>query len=131
MNATHTLKIQTRFNDVDMFGHINNAIYIQYFDLGKYEYFQSLSDVPFGSEPTAPVVANINVDFLAPAYITDELTVTTRIESIADSSMVMRQEITDAKGTVKCTARTVMVNIDLATGRPTTVSDPWRKKILG
>lgn len=121
--------VQIRFNDIDMFGHLNNSVYIQFFDMGKYAYFRQFMTDTFGSEPTAPVVANINCDFLEPTKIDERLEVLTAITEIADSSMVLQQRIVSSAGRVKCTARTIMVNIDLATGRPTTVSDEWRKKI--
>lgn len=121
--------VQIRFNDIDMFGHLNNSVYIQFFDMGKYAYFRQFMTDTFGSEPTAPVVANINCDFLEPTKIDERLEVLTAITEIADSSMVLQQRIISSAGRVKCTARTIMVNIDLATGRPTTVSDEWRKKI--
>ena len=31
----HTLPIQIRFNDVDQMGHVNNAVIMEYFDIGK------------------------------------------------------------------------------------------------
>lgn len=129
INFHHRMGVQIRFNDIDMFGHLNNSVYIQFFDMGKYAYFRQFMTDTFGSEPTAPVVANINCDFLEPAKIDERLEVLTAITEIADSSMVLQQRIISSAGRVKCTARTIMVNIDLATGRPTTVSDEWRKKI--
>ena len=129
INFHHRMGVQIRFNDIDMFGHLNNSVYIQFFDMGKYAYFRQFMTDTFGSEPTAPVVANINCDFLEPTKIDERLEVLTAITEIADSSMVLQQRIISSAGRVKCTARTIMVNIDLATGRPTTVSDEWRKKI--
>lgn len=35
----HTLPLQLRFNDVDMMGHVNNAVIMEFFDLGKSSYF--------------------------------------------------------------------------------------------
>ena len=34
----HTCDVQMRFNDLDLFGHINNTVYLQYMDLGKEQY---------------------------------------------------------------------------------------------
>ncbi len=125
----HRLPVQIRFNDIDMFGHLNNTVYLQYFDLGKYNYFRSFMNGTFGSEPTAPVVANINVDFHKPAYIDDRLTVCTSVTEIAESSMVMNQIIINDRGDIKCSARVVMVNIDVKTGIPAPVSRQWRDKL--
>ena len=34
----HRTPVQTRFNDVDMFGHLNNSVYMQFADLAKMHY---------------------------------------------------------------------------------------------
>lgn len=129
INFRHRLPVQIRFNDIDMFGHLNNSVYIQFLDLGKYAYFRQFMSDTFGSEPTAPVVANINCDFIEPTKIDERLEVLTAITDIADSSMVLDQRVVSSSGRVKCSARTIMVNLDLSTGRPTTVSDTWRHRI--
>lgn len=129
INFRHRLPVQIRFNDIDMFGHLNNSIYLQFLDMGKYAYFRQFMTDTFGSEPTAPVVANINCDFIEPTKIDERLEVLTAITNIADSSMVLDQRIVSSTGRVKCSARTIMVNIDLTTTRPVTVSDLWRKRI--
>jgi len=129
INFHHRLPVQIRFNDIDMFGHINNSVYLQFLDMGKYAYFRQFMTDTFGSEPTAPVVANINCDFIEPTKIDEKLEVLTAITNIADSSMVLDQRVVSSTGRVKCSARTIMVNIDLSNGRPTTVSDSWRQRI--
>lgn len=35
-------KIQVRFSDCDMMGHVNNAIYLSYFEMARIHYFQEL-----------------------------------------------------------------------------------------
>lgn len=125
----HRLPVQLRFNDIDMFGHLNNTVYVQLLDQGKYEYFRQFMNGPFGSTPTAPVIANINVDYLEPAHMDDKLTVATAVTAIADTSMTLQQVIEDDKSNVKCRAKTVMVNIDLRKGVPVTVDGRWRKII--
>lgn len=122
----HKLPLQIRFNDIDMFGHVNNTVYLQFFDLGKLMFFKSLCP-DFEHEPTVPVVANINVNFLQPTYIKEEIAVETHMEKVGESSMTLSQRIVCADGGVRCEATTVMVNIDVATGRPTPVSDWWRE----
>lgn len=123
-----TLPVQIRFNDIDMFGHLNNTVYLQFLDMGKYDYFRRLSDGEINAGATAPVVANINCNFLAPTFIDERLEVRTAVESVSDSSFILAQSIVSADGKEKVSARTIMVNIDLKTGRPVTVDAEWREK---
>ena len=38
-----TVDIQPRFTDYDMFGHVNNTVLLQYLDLGKALFFNSIT----------------------------------------------------------------------------------------
>lgn len=125
----HRLPLQIRFNDVDLFGHINNAIYVQFFDMGKLAYFKQFMGGGFEHEPSVPVVADLHCTFHEPAYIDNKLEVLTRIAKIGDTSLHLEQQIVDDKGKIKCSATTVMVNIDAKTHTPVTVSDVWRRAI--
>ena len=125
----HRIPVQIRFNDIDLFGHMNNSVYVQFFDLCKLAYFKQFMGGKFEQEPTAPVVASLTCTFYAPTYIDDHLEVLTAVESIATSSLVLEQRIVASDGSVKCTARTVMVNVDVKTGASAPVSEKWRNAI--
>ncbi len=125
----HRVPLQIRFNDIDLFGHLNNSVYVQFMDMGKLAYFKQFMDGGFEHEATVPVVANINVTFYAPTLIDDRISVLTAVASMSNSSLVLEQRIVDAAGAVKCTATTIMVNIDRRTGSSAPVSDRWRKAL--
>jgi acyl-CoA thioester hydrolase len=36
------VNIQVRFSDLDIMGHVNNSVYLTYFELARVEYFQQL-----------------------------------------------------------------------------------------
>ena len=125
----HRIPLQIRFNDIDVFGHLNNAVYIQFFDMGKLAYFKQFMHGGFEKEPTVPVVADLHCTFYAPTYIDEHIECLTAVASISNSSLVLEQRIVGADGSVKCTARTVMVNIDTKTGDSTLLSDEWRRAL--
>lgn len=125
----HRLPLQIRFNDIDLFGHLNNSVYVQFFDMGKLAYFKQFMGGRFEHEPTVPVVASLNCTFYAPAYIDDRLEVLTGILEISHSSLTLEQRIVDGNGIVKCIATTVMVNVDASTHKSTPVSNRWREVI--
>ena len=37
----HITPIQLRFNDIDQMGHVNNAVIMEFFDLGKDHFFRA------------------------------------------------------------------------------------------
>lgn len=122
----HAVPVQLRFNDIDMLGHLNNAVYMTLFDLGKARYFLDVMPEAVNLEHINIVVVNINCNFYAPAYITEQLAVLTQVTSVSTHSLVMEQRVVNVDtGEVKCTARVVMAGFDpdTATGRP--IDEEW------
>ena len=60
----HKTPIQIRFNDVDQMGHVNNAVIMEYLDLGKDAFFSSHGVPPTKGDFTVMVV-HYDVDFKA------------------------------------------------------------------
>ncbi len=125
----HIMPIQMRFNDIDMLGHVNNAVYMEYFDLAKVDYFTQFTQGTFDPRKTGMVVASIHCDYYMPVLPGDKISVATAVDSMGTSSLRLEQRIIDQKGNTKCIATTTMVNIDPATLRSTPITDKWRSDI--
>lgn len=125
----HSVDVQLRFNDVDIFGHVNNSVYLQFFDLGKLRYFEAVLGKDFQKSGLAVVIANINCDFFKPAFMNDELQVRTRCVHIGEKSLVLEQHIVE-KNSVEpvCAARTVMVGFDPKTLSSAPIPDDVRRQ---
>lgn len=122
----HKVEIQSRFNDFDMFGHMNNAIYLELFDMAKVRYFESVMQEPVDTEGISAVVVNINVSFFSPSKMNEELVVVTRCMKISTRSFILEQRIVNpSTGDVKCVATTVMAGFDPKTGTGEEISTKW------
>ena len=112
----HTTDVQLRFGDIDLFGHVNNNVYLQLFDIAKYDYFRQVMGPDFDIRTLAMVVVNINCDFLAPAFLDEHLRVLTACASVGVKSLRLLQRVVNSDtGQVKCQATTVMATFDPAT----------------
>ncbi|MFT3994140.1 MAG: thioesterase family protein [Dysgonomonas sp.] len=125
----HTLPIQIRFNDVDKFGHINNAVYFSFYDLGKTKYFESVCpNVNWNND--AIVVVHIDVDFMSQIFSTDDISVQTAITKIGTKSFELAQRVVDSEtGDTKCICRSVMVAYDLVQHKSKPLNDEWVEAI--
>lgn len=122
----HEVPLQIRFNDIDLLGHLNNAVYIQFFDLGKSRYFQDVMPEGVDWRHINIVVANINCDFFAPTYITEPIAVITTITHMGEKSFALEQRIVNSdNGEVKCIAKTIMVGFDMTTGKSAPIDPKW------
>lgn len=109
----HSVELQLRFNDIDMFGHVNNAIYLQYFDLGKLRYFSEAIGPDFAEQGFTAVIVNINCDFFAPAVLSERLAVLSAVVHIGEKSLVLEQRIINVDtDEVKSVCRTTMAGFD-------------------
>ena len=122
----HEVPLQIRFNDIDMLGHLNNSVYIQFFDLGKSSYFQAVLPDGVDWKRINIVVANINCDFFAPTYITEPIAVRTTVTRMGEKSFSLEQRIVNtATEEGKCIGKTIMVGFDLTTGKSAPIEQKW------
>lgn len=112
----HIVPLQMRFGDYDTFGHINNNVYMAFYDLGKSLYFTDVLDRPFSPLTVAAVVVNVNVDFLAPTTIGERLEVRTMVTHLGERSVTMYQRIVNPDtGSVKTQATSILAGFDVTT----------------
>ena len=125
----HTLPVQIRFSDVDQFGHMNNSSYFSLYDLAKTSY---LRDV-FGDRDwnkMGVVVANINADFLAPVFFSDDWVIETSVIHLGHKSLTLLQRaVNQASGVLKCQCRTIMVGYDTASKEPIELPADFKQMI--
>ncbi len=126
----HKVKIQKRFNDVDMLGHVNNAVQLTYFDYGKIEYMNAVG-FNFPEENGDFLVnVNVNVDFVDQVFFEDETEIWTKIFKIGHKSLRMIQILIDTKNNkVKTVGKTVMCGFNLKEQKSIEIRDEWREKV--
>ena len=93
-------KLQVRYADLDPYGHVNNAAYLDFFESARVAYLASLAGeaglgpMEHGDLPGVRyVIAEVTVRFKAPVYMEDDLHGAARICSIGDRSFVMDYEL--------------------------------------
>jgi acyl-CoA thioesterase FadM len=56
--------VQVRPNDLDVQGHVNNAVALEYFEVGRWDWFARLGLALASDRAVAPVVARLEIDYL-------------------------------------------------------------------
>ena len=126
----HVTPIQLRFNDIDMFGHVNNAVYLQFFDLGKLRYFEHVLGKDFAKKGFTAVIVNVSCDFFAPSFLDEQLAVLSTVAHMGEKSITLEQRIINAdSGDVKCVGRTVMAGFDPVTLSSAPIPEHFRRLI--
>lgn len=119
--------IQLRTTDIDMYMHVNNTRYLDFFDLGKAEYFREATQNRWRLENLFTVIANINISFIKSVHYTNHVKVLTRCEKIGNKSFTLHQMLVDSdNGTVFADCHTIMVCVEKESGESVPVPDSWR-----
>lgn len=125
----HVIPAQIRFSDVDQFGHMNNSVYFSLYDLAKTSYLRDVFG-PQDWSKFAMVVANINADFLAPVFFTDNLVIETTVLHLGNKSFTLLQRAVDTETKeIKCQCRTVMVAFDIESQLPIPIPQNYKDAI--
>ena len=124
----YTDKQFIRWDDIDAFGHVNNAKYLTYIQEARFQWsFYQFKERDERPSLVEMVVAKAEVDFIEPIYDGGEFVdVTLWVESIGNSSFVMAYEIHKGQQ-IFAKVRTVQVAISMETKKSRPLSDGERK----
>ncbi len=76
----HATPIEVRGYELDSFGHVNNAVYLNYFEHGRWDLFRKLTlNEIIHATGRIIVVTDIHVRYMREATLYDELEVRTRM----------------------------------------------------
>lgn len=124
------LPIQIRFNDIDSLGHINNNIYLSFFDLAKVDYFDKMRGASVSWTEGAIVLAHLEMDFLFPTFYREKVIVESKVVRIGNKSgEFIQQLVNEQTGQVKCICKSVFVYIDAETQTPSPIPYVWKEAI--
>lgn len=123
-------KVQIRFNDIDLLGHVNNAIIGEYFDLGRMNYLHRVFDGIIGFKEESLVIVSIQTQFFKPILLSHQVQVMTKVYQIGGKSLKFKQLVIGSDGTIFAESYSVMVSISLSTKESIPVPSKWREMIL-
>ncbi len=90
----HTIEIKVRGYHLDLFGHVNNARYLEFLEEARWAAFEKTVDlVALDGKGYAFTVVNININYRRPALMNDILCIETQIAKWGSRSAVIRQEV--------------------------------------
>jgi acyl-CoA thioester hydrolase len=124
--------VHVRFSDVDVYGHVNNVKYFEYFMEARILMTARLwKGIPEGTPEPSMVVAQTDVDYKLPILFRPEpYDAWSWISRVGERSMTIESEICDGDK-VLSRARVAMVFFDPATGRATQPPAAYKERLLG
>jgi acyl-CoA thioester hydrolase len=123
--------IQVRWRDLDALGHVNNAVYLTYFELARLGYIRALlgEDAEIDARTLLPadfqfILAEVTCLYRSPVTLRDRLVVTIWVSQVGRKSFVFEYRITDdITGRLIAEGCSTQVWFDYAAGESRPVPD--------
>ena len=118
-----------RWDDIDAFGHVNNAKYLTYIQEARFQWswyqYAAKNEKPTLVEM---VVAKAEVDYLVPIYEGGRFyDITLWVEQIGNSSFTLGYEVIGDNGVVHAKVKTVQVAVSMETKKSRPLTEPERE----
>ena len=128
----HKIKIKVRFSDLDAMKHVNNATYLTYLEEARIKYFNDLFNLKEEDLEYKAVIGRIEIDYIYPIVLGDEIEVYTRISELGHKSVKVEHVIAIKKddGLIKAaTSVTNLVYYDYKTHKTKLIPEKEKKRI--
>lgn len=123
-------EIVPRFRDTDAMGHINNAVYVTYLEVGRQAYWSAIEGEHYDYSRVPFILASVTIDFRSEALLHEVLEVGVRCDWIGSKSFGFSYEIRERKsGRMVVTATSVMVCYDYRAKTSFPMGDDLRGKL--
>ena len=119
---------EVTFRDLDVFGHVNNAVYLTYIENARIGYLREVLEIE-SLDDLLVIVAKVHIDFRSRASLGETLEVGTRVSRIGTKSFDVDHEIVGPDGRLVARAETTLVTFDYRGDSTMPVPDLWRERI--
>jgi acyl-CoA thioester hydrolase len=112
--------IRVRYSETDKMGYLHHANYLNYFEVGRTETLRNMGLTYREMEEDGILlpVLSVNINYKAPAYYDDILTVKTYLKKIPGVKVLFEYEILNDNSEIICTGDSTLVFIDANSRRP-------------
>jgi acyl-CoA thioester hydrolase len=128
MSTVMRFPLATRYADYDTKGHVNNAVYLTYFEIAReHAWLEAMGqtvDYPI-------VIAEARVKYVSQAMIGDPLAIELSVGEVRTKAWTFRYRIVDARDErLVAEGETVQVYFDYDARRPAPIPEPLRARLL-
>ena len=90
----HLTEIKVRGYHLDLYGHVNNARYLEFLEEARWGFTEASGHMGFFIESgLAFVIVNININYRRPAFMGETLVIETSMKHIGTKSGVIHQAV--------------------------------------
>lgn len=129
----HKIPIQIRFADIDRLNHVNNACYLNFFELGRVHYFNKILGDAINWNESGFVLARTEINHIEPIFLTDFVYCFSKVTKIGNKSLTINNVICKQKNEgelIECANGIgVLVAMDYKQHKSIEIPKIWRERI--
>ncbi len=128
----HELQIRVRYSETDQMGVVYHGNYAPYFEMGRVEWLRNIGVSYKWMEDNGVMlpVVSLNITYKKPARYDDLLTVKTIFKNLTSVKIEFDYEIYNDKNELLTIGNSVLVFVNMKTGRPMLPPDYVTEKIV-
>jgi acyl-CoA thioester hydrolase len=123
--------IQLRFSDLDLYGHVNNATYLTYFETARTHYWREV--LQWDWNINGIILARSEVNYIKPINRDDVIACYVRTTRIGNSSfdvMHVLVKVSDEGEEICTTGKTVCISYDYSAHKPVKIPAEQRARMI-
>jgi acyl-CoA thioester hydrolase len=123
---------EIRFADIDVMGHVNNAIYLNYFEQARMYWFAALVGQEWDWHTNGILLARNEINYRIPVRLHDKLEIETWCNKIGNKSIELMYVVfvqNAGTRTIMADGLSVMVCFDYHQQKTIAVPDKWREAL--
>ena len=120
-----------RFADIDAFGHVNNAIYLTYFEIARSSYWTEV--VQWDWETMGIIIGRAEINFIKPINLNDQVLAYVRTSRIGNSSFDLEYVLVKVNNGVEevcTTGSTVCIAFDYSQNQSSAIPEAQKLKMI-
>jgi acyl-CoA thioester hydrolase len=87
------LRLKVRFSDCDMMQHVNNAVYLNYFEEARIHYFRQLLGTDWDWRKQGILLRKNELEYLKPVFLHEPVEITCFLKHIGEKSFTLTYEV--------------------------------------
>ncbi len=128
----HTHIIKVRGFHCDLFGHVNNARYLEFLEEARWEWLNKLTTFDFFERKNLSfVVVSITIHYRWPSVLNDELEVSVQMQNMSNRSATVHQRVVrKADGKLIAEADVTFAMVDNTTMKAVPIDDELKQILI-
>ena len=126
------VSLPVQWGDMDAFAHVNNAMYLRWFETARIAYFERLqANAQWNFSAVRPILARASVDYRLPVTFPDTVELAATVVKLGNTSITMayRAHSRRQANALAAEGEAIVVWLDASTGAKISLPDELKEAI--